>query len=800
MRRALCLAILAAVLILPAIVAAQEFGVFTGIIRDANTKEPLIGANIVLKEDVTFGAATGIDGRFSMQLRPGHYHFQVSFTGMKTDSVEITIRENQIVHREISLIPFINELDGIEVRAGRFDQRIEEITVSMEIIKPDLIENKNTRSIMTILDFTPGVNIMDNEPQIRGGSGFTFGVGSKVGIIVDDIPMLSGDAGRPYWDFIPVENIEQIEVIKGAASVLSGSSAISGAIHIRTAAPGLKPMTKIQAYTGVYSAPEDRSMKWWDDYPYIVGLNFLHTRKAGDVDITLGGTASLDHGAFGGPIGNQWTTAPIFSDEEMVSQKIRVNYNIRKRSGKIQGLNFGANGNLMYHKAPMVLVWHDDTSGFYRTYPGAVMIQNMFITHIDPYINLYSNSGFKHSFRSRILYNTNDQTNDQSIKSLMAYADYNFTREYDFLNGLNFIGGLSSQYSNVDAEMYIGAGNRINDAFNMSAYAQIENNFLRIINLSLGARIEYYDMTDSDSEIKPIFRAGMSLKVFRETYFRVSIGQGYRYPTIAEKFIRTPVGSFAMYENTGLQAESSWNAEFGLKQGFKFLNYFGYFDLALFQQEYRNTIEFLFGFWDTTPVAGEDIRAGFKFHNTGKSKISGIDVSLTGMAKIGRKGSLKTIIGETIIQPVTLQPDYVFATDALGHPLSYNSSSVNPSKKYLKYRFLNTFKGDIEFNYSDFSIGVSGRYFSKIENLDAAIIEFEHATKQSGTMVPILYEQYFNTHNNGNFILDARVSYKLSEHHKLAMISDNLLNRAYSLRPLKAEPMRTVMVQYSFTM
>src|SRR5690606_34288653 len=127
-------------------------------------------------------------------------------------------------------------------------------------------------------DQTPGLNIMDGEPQIRGGSGFTFGVGSKVSVLIDDMPMLSGDAGRPEWGFIPVENIEQIEVTKGASSVLSGSSALSGYINIRTAYPKSKPQTKINLYSGFYSRPQADSATWWDDYPFIHGMNFLHSR------------------------------------------------------------------------------------------------------------------------------------------------------------------------------------------------------------------------------------------------------------------------------------------------------------------------------------------------------------------------------------------------------------------------------------------------------------------------------------------------------------------------------------------
>ena len=106
---------------------------------------------------------------------------------------------------------------------------------------------------------------------------------------------------------------------------------------------------------------------------------------------------------------------------------------------------------------------------------------------------------------------------------------------------------------------------------------------------------------------------------------------------------------------------------------------------------------------------------------------------------------------------------------------------------------------DVEYNFKDrLSIGVSAKYFSKIENLDRAIEEFENATFNSGgTTQGVLYMDYFNNRNNGNLIIDARLSYTFLKKHKLAIVSSNLLNRNYSLRPLKIEPMRTVMIQYS---
>jgi Outer membrane receptor for ferrienterochelin and colicins len=60
-------------------------------------------------------------------------------------------------------------------------------------------------------------------------------------LLLDDIPVLQPDAGTPNWDDLPVENIAQIEVIKGAASALYGSSAMNGIVNVRTAYAGSEP-------------------------------------------------------------------------------------------------------------------------------------------------------------------------------------------------------------------------------------------------------------------------------------------------------------------------------------------------------------------------------------------------------------------------------------------------------------------------------------------------------------------------------------------------------------------------------
>ena len=78
-------------------------------------------------------------------------------------------------------------------------------------------------------------------------------------------------------------------------------------------------------------------------------------------------------------------------------------------------------------------------------------------------------------------------------------------------------------------------------------YSELEHNFFGILNLVAGFRFEYFRMNSEPSDTKVILRAGATLKLMQETYLRMSLGQGYRYPTIAERFIRINLGKCDLY-------------------------------------------------------------------------------------------------------------------------------------------------------------------------------------------------------------------------------------------------------------
>ena len=78
-------------------------------------------------------------------------------------------------------------------------------------------------------------------------------------------------------------------------------------------------------------------MKWWNDYPYITGVSFLHSKKYKSVDLVLGGNVDFDHGYLGAPMpGSAGDTIPsrISPINRCEAEKYRFNFNIRKEFNK----------------------------------------------------------------------------------------------------------------------------------------------------------------------------------------------------------------------------------------------------------------------------------------------------------------------------------------------------------------------------------------------------------------------------------------------------------------------------------
>jgi outer membrane receptor protein involved in Fe transport len=832
-------------------VFGQETGILTGTITDSETDETLIGANVVMVSDKSKGASTDINGKFSFTMPVGEHQVVCSFVSMKADTITVVIESGKVTSRDVSMGMNAEELGTVVISAGKFEQKLEELTVSMDVIKPSLIENRGSTNIMSALEQTPGLTIMDEEPQIRSGSGYSFGVGSRVAILVDDLPIMNGDIGKVEWSFIPTENVEQIEVIKGAASVLYGSSALSGVINVRTAYPKEKPLTKVNVFTGFRSAilADDASVgtrianffgmdgskangkKWWNGVANFSGMNFMHSRKIKQLDVVIGGNFYYDHGYLGPQrpiadiapedltslgyvdIANTVDTVVDIGNRDVREIRGRFNFNLRYRNRKIRGLNYGLNGNFMRSSKNFSLVWQgneNDRTGLYRSYPGTMTLTEITTFYLDPFINYITPTGVQHVFRSRILFNDSDNSNAQSVNSTVFFGEYQIQRTFEKMKGLNVIAGAAGSYTTSKSDIFVGGDSSgVNNAKNFSLYMQLDQKFFKAVNVSLGVRGEYFQINDTEFVVRPVFRAGMSWRAGRESYIRASYGQGYRFPTIAEKYIRTNSGGLGVFPNPDLKPETSWNMELGFKQGFKAGKFFGYFDLVGFWQEYKNSVQFVMGRYSATEVL-----PGFKFLNTGKNRVRGIETSVMGGGQFTKSLGMTVIVGYTYTIPEAIDADEVFYSDSIGSSRinhTHNSTSID-TMKILKYRFQHLANLDIELTYRKWSLGYTFRYYSYMRNIDRVLYALDSNVKEDsgydsfdtgiiesrGDNEFVDVKGYsIGDQHPGNYVMDGRISFQVAEWLKAAFIVNNLLNREYSLRPLKMEQPRTASIQFT---
>ena len=189
-----------------------------------------------------------VEGKFSLFVDRFPATLITRFNGLPNDT---TIVSSSIAEIIIYLGGELKTIEAVVVTAGRRRQKVEEVAISMEILKPGLINNKALTSLDQAVNQSPGVFAMDGQVSIRGGGGYAYGAGSRVLLIWNGIPMLSPDVGDVKWNSVPMENASQIEIIKGASSVLYGSGALNGIISMVEKEPSTK---------GELGARNDRSL------------------------------------------------------------------------------------------------------------------------------------------------------------------------------------------------------------------------------------------------------------------------------------------------------------------------------------------------------------------------------------------------------------------------------------------------------------------------------------------------------------------------------------------------------------
>ncbi|MCK5508546.1 MAG: TonB-dependent receptor [Desulfobacterales bacterium] len=132
------------------------------------------------------------------------------------------------------------ELKKTVVTATRTETPVENLPISVSVITRDDIEKIHAKTVDDVLNKVAGVLIKRNKGLSNTGSHTTISMrgtanSSRVLVLKDGIPLNSTYIGSVnFWGVMSVEDIEKIEIVRGASSALYGSSAMGGVINIIT--------------------------------------------------------------------------------------------------------------------------------------------------------------------------------------------------------------------------------------------------------------------------------------------------------------------------------------------------------------------------------------------------------------------------------------------------------------------------------------------------------------------------------------------------------------------------------------
>jgi outer membrane receptor protein involved in Fe transport len=986
---------------LSGIVAMAQSKVSGNVYDGDQGNEPMIGVTVSYEVDgVKKGVATDFDGHYEFSVKDGAYTLTFSYMGYQTQQINCLVERKKDFVQDVVMHGESSELDAVVVSAGRFEQKLSDLTVSMNVLKAADVTKQSPSDLRSTLNNLSGVDVQDKQPSIRGGSGWTYGVGSRCLIMVDGMSILSPAGGEINWNAIPMENIAQVEVMKGASSVLYGSSALNGLINVRTARPSLDPETRVNIYMGVYADPQNEDYRWWSkefwkegDYevepllrktvfsgirnPINNGIDISHTRRIGDWDLSA--------------------AVNLFNDEGFkkggYNRRVRGGVNAMYYSPKIKGLKAGVNANLLSSEAADVFLWRSSSSPYEQS-PLSNMARQTNEFYIDPTVSYYNrDNGTTHTVKARFYTSySNIQTNptDKSLTEILGnmgvdydkisndvlkmkelmdqmreqalaagqadpfdFSDIDFSASTDdiisqvtnkigtiqsIIDGMvdPVIPGVSSlvplianlgmldrsnpltkeQISNavatlkeigttyfpnadhsdfvdligwvmgqeIPADMNSGVDYLLNtllnngqqtpkklnradraDAYyldyqfsknfgsdntltagatyehvysnaetsgvhnsdNAALYIQYDDKFFDRLNLSIGARFEYYRVDDKLKEanfdlfgvnipVRPVLRGGLNYQLGKASFLRASYGQGYRYPSITEKYVRKDIGGIGAYPNHNLRPESGYNVELGFKQGYKFGPFKGFIDIAAFYTEYKDMIEFNIGLFDNNSynqilsmydlmeslMNGSSIGIGAQFFNVDKARIYGAEVNLTGICEINSHSNITYNIGYVYTEPEDVNYKAINEREeSYVDPLQMKMKSNN--SKYLKYRQKHTFKASLDWKWRRLSIGTNIIYKSKTLAVDYFMVDERQKDMPDAMdyVRDMLFGDlagYWESHNTGYVVWDLRAGVEITKKIKLNAIVNNVLNAEYSTRPMDVSAPRTYTFQMDF--
>ncbi len=258
---------------------SQSVVTVNGTILDENG-EPVIGASVVQKGVSTNAAATDIDGKFALRVKPGTT-LRVSYVGYKTvdvaaaEGMTVTLTPTTEVLNELVAVGYGTQkranltgaVASVDVSKAMESRPVTDVTKALQGAVPGLTITTNSGG----LDASPSINI-------RGVGTLSNGHTSNPLIVVDGVPVEDMSMLNP-------EDIAEISVLKDAASSsIYGTRAAFGVILITTKGGSAEDRVSV-SYNNNFSWSSPTQLPEWNDNVTNLRIAMDNTNPGGDKEI-----------------------------------------------------------------------------------------------------------------------------------------------------------------------------------------------------------------------------------------------------------------------------------------------------------------------------------------------------------------------------------------------------------------------------------------------------------------------------------------------------------------------------------
>ena len=642
-------------------------GSIAGRVTTKGETEPLIGVNVFLVGTVR-GTTTDSKGDFRIPEVPsGTYSLVFSIVGYHRETrSNVAVEDGKETVLNVSMNQAPVQTEQIIVTASKREQSLQEVPVSVSVLDANEIKLRNALAIDDALRYIPGVNITGFQVNVRGSSGYSRGAGSRVLMLLDGIPFITGDTGELNFESIPIGQVDRIEVVKGASSALYGSSALGGVINIITKPISETPETDIRSYVGLYNRPTFSEWEWTGKNRWYNGQSISHSRKVGDLGMVLFFSRQIDDGY------------------RLNDYHRRYNFYLKATEDFSQTSSLALNFGLLYQYGGQYLYWRNLDSALVPP----ILQQNDNVKSI----RYYTSGTYKRVLSENVFFTAKGlwYHNDWGFETIHGYGRAESYAD-DFRLDLLSTVLLSRSHTltlGLDGNMDFVTGDMFSDQTlgGFAVYAQDEMKVFDDLSVTAGARYDYQSvgLTGSNGKLNP--KIGLSYLPFAGTTLRASYGQGFRVPSVAEAFISATISGIITVPNTDLKPERSYSYEVGILQ---MLGEFGSIDIAAFRSDFDNLIEA--GLY----VTGQTLE--IQWRNVLQARVQGVETAM----KFGLfGGGLTYNLGYT----------YVYPEDRTHHTL-------------LKYRPRHVFYTSLLGRVAMLSAEADFRYISRVDKIDDELVD-----------------------------------------------------------------------------